>query len=95
MPPRFDPRPMSTQKLKDLAAQLVEDIIQLEHECNKRFAHWCRIGIFAPQGAQDIAHGACRNARRNRTRAFNIRTQVMEELMNRERQELRAMDAVA
>jgi hypothetical protein len=82
---------MSTQTLRDLADQLADDLIEAENECTIRFAHWCRVGVFAPQGAQDIAHGACRNARRNRTRLFNIRTQVIEELMNRERQELRAM----
>jgi len=82
---------MSTQKLRDLADQLADDLIEAENECTIRFVNWCRVGILAPQGAQDIAHGACRNARRNRTRLFNIRTQVIEELMNRERQELRAM----
>jgi len=93
MPGRsFDPTIMTTQRLRELSSQLVDEIVELERECTKRFAHWCKVGIMAPQGAHDIAQKACRNARRNRTRAFNKRTEVMEEIMNRDRQELRAME---
>lgn len=94
MPGRsFDPTVMPTQRLTELSYQLANEIIELEKECTKRFAHWCKVGITASQGAHDIAQKACRNARRNRTRAFNKRTEVMEEIMNRDRQELRAMEA--
>ena len=93
MPRRaFDPTVMPTQRLTQLAHQLADEVVECERECTKRFANWCKVGIMAPQGEQDIAQGACRNARRNRTRAFNKRTAVMEEIMNRDRQELRAME---
>lgn len=94
MPGRpFDPAMMPTQRLKDLAHQLVTEIAQLEDDYTRKFQLWCHLGIInAPQTEEDIAQGVCRTARRMRTRAYNKRSAVMREIMNRDMAEQRALE---
>ena len=85
---------MGTQHLKELAAQLVTEIVKLEEDYTKKFQRWCKLGIInASQTEQDVAEKICKNARRNRTRVYNKRSAIMEEIMNRDQQEQRAFEA--
>jgi len=90
MPPAFNPKIIPTEKLRELSHQLMEEVARLQDDYARRFQYWCQLGIVnAPQNEQDLAQGACRNARSNSTRALNKRNQVIQELGIRDIQELR------
>ena len=92
MPPAFNPRIVSTDKLRELLYQLQEQIIELQNEHTRTFQHWCQLGIInAPQSEQDVSQKACRNIRSKTTRATNKSVQISQELRNRDLQEIRNM----
>lgn len=95
MPGRaFDTTVMPTQSLRELSYQLANEIITLEESYRKCFKQWCDLGIInATQAEQDRAGYACKNLRRNRSRVYNKRTQVIEEIMNRDKEEQMAFEA--
>jgi cell division septum initiation protein DivIVA len=42
MPPAFHPEVLSLTALKELSAQLIEDVQALERQFTEKFAQWCR-----------------------------------------------------
>lgn len=93
MPPAFNPKIVPTDKLRELSQQLMDQVARLQDDYARRFQYWCQLGIInAPQNEQDLAQGACRNARSNSTRAINKRNQVIQELAIRDIEELRAIE---